>query len=204
LTEKQKIFKQSIRDFITQSGLKDQKIIVNILKSSNKELKISPITLSLLVSKYAAQGELSTIFLTKLASKIEYAGNVADTIKLFDLLRFLEKTTKTGLVSIESKGKKAGFYFDQGVLINAFEDNRHGVAVALELLQWEPDHINFISMAKANVAIEIRQTVTVLFNNVHASIISKEDAQKYIRTDKTATDIQSALAKEIERLQGNF
>jgi rubrerythrin len=201
LLEKQTFLQQKIRDFVLQSGLKDQQSIVNILKSTNRELKLYPATLSLLISKFAAQGELSTTFLTKLASQIEQVGDLADIVKLFDVLRFLEKTTKTGLLTISVKEKKAGFYFNQGVLINAFESNQHGVGVALNILQWQPEHMSFVSMAQINVPKEIYQTVDILLKNVPASISSREETLKYAETEKTANEIQAALSKEIERLQ---
>jgi CheY-like chemotaxis protein len=203
LLEKQTLFQQNIHDFISKTGLKDRQVIVNTLKSTNKEPGLHPVTLSLFINKFAAQGELSTSFLTKLATQIEQAGNLAGIVKLFDILRFLEKTTKTGVLSIGVDDKKAGFYFNQGALINAFEGNRHGVSVAMDILQWQPEQINFIGMAPANVAREIHQTVEVLLKSLPTGIISKEEALKYTRTtDKTANEIQAALSKEIERLQG--
>ena len=201
-SEKQTVFKQNIRDFMSQSGLKDQQSIVNLLRSTISELKLNPVTLSIFISKFATQGELSTTLLTRLATHIEQAGNLAGSVKLFDILRFLEKTTKTGVLSIAVKDKKAGFYFNQGVLINAFEGSQHGVAAALDILQWQPDQINFVCTTQTTVAREIHQTVEVLLKNIPAGIINREEALKHNKIDRTINEIQAALSKEIERLQG--
>jgi twitching motility two-component system response regulator PilG len=206
LTEQQKVFKQNIRDFIRQSGFKEQKSILNAFNSGFKESKLNATTLSLCISKQAAQGELGAALLTKLALQIEYAGNLAGVVPLFDLLKFLEKTTKTGLLTIEAKGRKAAVYFEQGVLINASEANKHGLAVALDILQWgEPESMIFVALSHSGiVAREIHQTVAVLIHSLHTSIISKEEAQKYTKSDKgnlSANELQAALTKEITRLQ---
>jgi twitching motility two-component system response regulator PilG len=201
--EQQKVFKQGIRDFIHLRGLKEQKLILNALNSAFQTSKISTTTLSLCISKQAVHGELGAVLLTKLASQLEYADNLVGVVPFFDLLRFLEKTTKTGLLTIESKGKKAAIYFDKGVLINAVEANKHGVSVAIDVLQWELDTMNFVAREKLGVAHEINQTAAVLTNSLQANS-SKENAQKYnksIKDSLSTNEIQTAITKEITRLQ---
>ena len=205
LAEEQKIFKQAIRQFIAQCGIKDQSSILNLLKSSVKELKLHPATLSLFIQKSVNYSDSANILLNKLANQIENTENLAETIELFDLLKFLEKTNKTGLLSIGFQGKKAGFYFEQGVLINAFDDSKHGISVALDILQWDIDYMRFNSMEHSHVAKEITQSVELLINSVQTSLANKEALKQHsIRTDKkalTADEIQAALSKQIEHLQ---
>lgn len=202
VAEQQTIFREYIREFIYRCSLKGQKSILNTLKSADRESRLSSTVLSLCIKK----GVLGATLLAKLALQIQYAGNLAGVVKIIDILRFLEKTTETGLLAIEAKGKKAGFYFEQGVLINAFDADRHGVKVALELLQWEPDKMMFIMLSQTGVAREIHQAVDSLVKQIEDSyhIISKEQGLEYAKTDKvalSANEIQVALAKEIQRLQ---
>ena len=204
LAEEQKLFKQDIRQFIAQCGTKDQTALLNILKSSVKELTLHPQTLSLLIQKSISYGDAANLLLSKLVTHIERTENLIELISMFDILRFLEKTNKTGLLSIQSHGKKAGFYFDQGALVNAFDDSRHGVDVALELLQWDVDYMRFTSMERTNVAKEITQSVDVLINSFRASFANKEALKQHTaRTEKqlTADEIQAALSKQIQHLQ---
>lgn len=206
VAEQQKNFREYIHKFIYQCRLKGQKSILNTLKSADRESRLNSTVLSLCIKKNAAQGVLGATLLAKLTLQIESVGNLAGIVNLVDILRFLEKTTETGLLAIDAEGKKAGFYFEQGVLTNAFDANRHGVDVALELLQWEPDKIVFIMLSQTGVAREIRQSVDVLVKQIDSSyhIISKEQGLEYAKTDKSAlsaNEIQIALAKEIQRLQ---
>ena len=203
MAEQQKMFKQGIRDFIHLRGLKEQKSILNALNSAFQASKLNTTTLSLCISKQSVQGELRAVLLTKLASQLEYTDNLVGVVPFFDLLRFLEKTTKTGLLTIESKGKKAAIYFDKGVLINAVEANKHGVSVAIDVLQWELDTMSFVTLEQIGVAHEIHQTVAVLINSLQANS-SKEGTQKYsksIRGNLSSNEIQRAITKEIARLQ---
>lgn len=203
----QKLFKHNMRVFIDQYGLKGQKTVLDAFKSSGMELKLNPESLSLCISKYAVQGESAYTLLSKLAQQLEYAGNMAATLGLVDALRFLEKSGKTGLLEIHAGEKKGGFYLEQGILINAVEAQRHGVMVAIELLQLKPDYMVFIPMSQVGVSREIHQNVDVLAKDVEklsAGIINKQEGLKYAQFDKSAHSgdaLQNALAKEIERLQ---
>lgn len=205
-TEQKNLFREYIREIIYRCGLKEQQEILNALKSAGKELRLNPSTLSLCINKNAAQGTLGATLLAKLVLQIEGAGNLAGVVKLADILKFLEKTTETGLLSIDTQGKKSGFYFDQGVLINAFKSERRGVEVALDLLQGEPEKMTFIRLSQTGVTREIHQTADDLIkqtSHLH-NIISKEEGLKYTATDRdslSSNGVQAALAKEIERLQ---
>lgn len=201
MTEQQLSFKQAIREFIQYSGLKNEQSILTVIKSAGRTIKLNPSTLALCISKHTAQGEAGSALLAKLATQIEAAGNLVGLITLANLLKFLEKTTKTGLLAINAQGRKAAFYFDQGKLINAIEADKHGVVVALDVLQWKPEKITFATLAKVGVTREIHQTVTNLLNSSRSGIISKEDGLKFTQSTSSTNNLQDALAKEIERLQ---
>ncbi|MFZ2727503.1 MAG: response regulator [Methylococcaceae bacterium] len=201
--EQQKIFKQNIREFTYRCALKrGSQNILDILKSNGRELTINPLTLALCIKKQAAHGEMGVTLLNKLATQVEYAGNLAGLVELFDLLRFLEKTTKTGFLSIELKGQKAGFYFEQGKLINAIEENKRGRAIAMNILQWQPDTMRFNSLTQIDVPKDIYHTVDMLIDILHSKeLIKKPEEIKFAKTTLNSTQLQDALAKEIERLQ---
>jgi twitching motility two-component system response regulator PilG len=198
----QAFFIQSTLNFIARC--EQQKQILDAFKSTEQELQLHPTTLSLFIRKHAAQSTLSTALLTRLATQIEYVGNLVDIATLTEIMQFLEKTSKTGLLSVTTDvHRKAGLYFDQGTLINAFEEDRRGVAVALDVMTWQPESIRFTTMAHANMTREIHQTVAILQEKVGAGLVNRETGSKIVsdRNHLSSNDIQAALAKEIERLQ---
>lgn len=198
--EKKTLFKQGMRELITRCGSKDQKFIVNLLKSTSKELKLHPLTLSLCIKKYAVHGELSTVLLTKLTTQIEQMGNLVSFIGLFELIKFLSKTSKTGILSIESAEKKTNLYFDHGVLINAIDSDKHGVSVALEVLRRKPDSIRFVILNQVGVTKEIYQSIEMILNaSKRSHNISREDALKYT-TVPQPDEMKATLSKEIKPL----
>lgn len=202
--EDQKTFKQYIQQFINQYSVEHDTALVNLFKSNVKELKLNSATLSLFIQKSVSNGDTANLLLNKLANYIEHTDNLIELISLFDVLRFLEKTNKTGFLSIKAQEKNAGFYFEQGKLVNAFDHSGHGLAVVLDILQWEVDTMYFTSKEHTQVAKEISQSVDVLINSVQASIANKEALKQHTgRVDRvlTADEIQAALSKQIEHLQ---
>lgn len=201
--EQQTTFKYNIRELIHRCALKQgQHAILGVLKSTSRELSINPITLSLCISKHAVQGEIHSELLNKLANQIECAGNLAGIVNLLDILKFLEKSTKTGFLAIELKRQKAGFYFEQGKLINAIEGNKRGRAIALDILQWQPDSITFSSLAQIDIARDIYHPVGMLINSLYdRGLINPQETLKFTKTTLSASELQDALAREIERLQ---
>lgn len=201
--EQQRILKQNIREFIYRCALKrGQQTVLDILKSNGRDLSINSLTLALCIKKQAAQGEMSVTLLNKLATQVEYAGNMAGLVELFELLRFLEKTTKTGFLSIELKGQKAGFYFEQGKLINAVEENKRGRAIAMNILQWQPDTLYFNSLTQLDVTKDIYHSVDMLIEILHnKELIKKPEEVQFAKTTLSSNQLQEALAKEVERLQ---
>lgn len=203
----QKLFKHTLRVFIDQYKLKGQKAVLDAFKSSGMELRLNLASLSLCISKLVMQGESGSVLLSRLVQQLEYAGNMASVIELLDALKLFEKSAKTGFLAIHAGEKKGGFYFDKGLLINAVEAQRHGVVVAIELMQLKPGYMVFTAMAQTGVSREIHQSVDVLVNDINklpSGIINKQKSLKYTQTEKSAhaaDAIQNALAKEIKRLQ---
>lgn len=199
--EQQIVFKHNIDEFIQCNHLGNEQAILTAVKSAGRTLKLNPATLSLCISKHAAQGESSSALLAKLLLQLESAGNLVGIIALADILKFLEKTTKTGLLTVNTQDKKAGFYFDQGALINAIEGEREGIQVAMEVLQWKPTKIIFTSLTQVAVTRKINQSVTVLISCSSSSILSKEEGLKFTKAQPSSDELQDSLAKEIARLQ---
>lgn len=199
LTSQERLFfVQSTLNFIARC--EQQKQVLDAFKSTEQDLQLHPSTLSLLIRKHAAQSTLSSSLLTRLATQIEYAGNLIGIATLIEIMQFLEKTTKTGLLSVLDAHRKAGLFFEQGVLINAFEEDRRGVAVALDVMTWQAESIRFTTMVHSNMARDINQTVAVLHQKAGIGLMTGLKTVSD-RTNLSSDDIQTALAKEIERLQ---
>jgi twitching motility two-component system response regulator PilG len=192
IPEQQTLFRQGMLSFVNQYNLKGQEATLNALKGSDRKLRLSTASLALCIAKHAAQGVLGAGLIDNLAFQLERAGNVGSAVSLFEVLRLLEKSTKTGLLEVREKEKIGGFYFDKGVLFNAVEFGMNGKLIAFDIMQWQHDYLVFRGVAQEGVSRQITQPIEVLIKeleklrdpetavNTPSVICSKADEVTYI------------------------
>lgn len=192
IPEQQTLFRQGMLSFVNQYNLKGQEATLNALKGSDRKLRLSTASLALCIAKHAAQGVLGAGLIDNLAFQLERAGNVGSAVSLFEVLRLLEKSTKTGLLEVREKEKIGGFYFDKGVLFNAVEFGMNGKLIAFDIMQWQHDYLVFRGVAQEGVSRQITQPIEVLIKeleklrdpetpaNKPAVVCSKADEVTYI------------------------
>ncbi len=165
-TEQQALFRQGVLSFVSQYNLKGQEATLSGLKGSDKKLRLSTASLALCIAKHAVQGALGAGLIDNLAFQLERAGNVGSAVSLFEVLRLLEKSTKTGLLEVREKEKIGGFYFDKGVLFNAVEFGMNGKLIAFDIMQWQHDYLVFRGVAQEGVSRQITQPIDVLIKEL--------------------------------------
>jgi len=160
------LFRQGMLAFVNQYNLKGQEATLTALKGSQKKLRLSTASLALCIAKHAVLGTLGTHLLDNLVFQLERGGNVGSAVGLFDVLRLLEKSTRTGLLEVREKEKIGGFYFDKGVLFNAVEFGMNGKLIAFDIMQWPHDYLVFRGVAQEGVSRQITQSIDTLIKEL--------------------------------------
>ena len=144
--------------------------------------------MALFVIKHVAHGDLGSGLLSRLAVQLEQGGNVGGLLTLLEVLQLLEKSGKTGLLEVREKEKVGGFYFSNGVLINAVQYNMNGKIVAMEMMEWNADYLVFRAVPQQGVSTQIHQTVEVLakeLERVHGGeVIAKINRPQLAKADE--------------------
>ncbi|MCK4494118.1 MAG: response regulator [Methylococcales bacterium] len=196
--EQQKIFRHNTLAFLSHYALKGHENILYALKATDKKLRLRNATLGLLIDKCSNHENTDKASVDQLLKQIEYAGNLGAAVNLLAMLRFLEKSGKTGLLEVREKNKAGGFYFDKGVLINAVECGMNGKIIAMDILQWRHDYLIFKGIAQKKVSRQIQQTVDMLAKEIDLLKMDEKTPTKNIPLHYNPTEESALMTKAIE------